>query len=91
MLVEVTVHSKGENSEDFCANYVHEFGLRTWAVREHRLKRGSNSGCVGWGWGGDGAIFNDSKKVVYGQAFRGKKHYSVWKMPKWSFVNTVLL
>jgi len=27
-LVEVTVNSKEENSEDFCPNYVQEFGLR---------------------------------------------------------------
>ncbi len=25
--VEVTLNSKEENSEDFCPNYVHEFGL----------------------------------------------------------------
>jgi hypothetical protein len=25
--VDVTVNSKDENSEDFCPNYVHEFGL----------------------------------------------------------------
>ncbi len=27
LLVEVTVNSKEENSEDFCSNYVQEFGL----------------------------------------------------------------
>jgi hypothetical protein len=50
------VNSKEENSEDFCVIYVHEFGLKTLAVRENRLKRekkGSHSGCVGWGGGGE--------------------------------------
>ncbi len=28
-VVEVTVNSKEENFEDFCPNYVQEFGLRT--------------------------------------------------------------
>ncbi len=27
LLLEVTVNSKGKNSEDFCPNYVQEFGL----------------------------------------------------------------
>ncbi len=31
-LVEVTVNSMEENSEDFCPNYVQEFGLRGHAV-----------------------------------------------------------
>jgi hypothetical protein len=28
LLVEVTMNSKEENSQDFCPNYVQEFGLR---------------------------------------------------------------
>ncbi len=29
------MNSKEENSEDFCPNYVQEFGLRTGIVKRH--------------------------------------------------------
>ncbi len=36
-LVEVTVNSKEESSEDFCPNYVQEFGLCISKKPQHHL------------------------------------------------------
>ena len=50
-LVEATVNSKEENSQDFCPNYVQEFGLSTMphSLRE-TLTSGQASFISGWNY-----------------------------------------